>query len=187
MFLHEYADVPRGTYQIMRIILFFTFILLALSGCKKPDPNPELHDPIYSDLQSRLGSVSSSLNAEKKTLAEHQKTLSEVKPQTGQNKYAMKRVYESQEKITRFQQEEQYLTLKIAARKKQAKRSYMAAFNKGESWPDPAEYQAYQSEQRLRNAKRSWDVKERMKSAGISEKPHAPASAEHEAPPPAGH
>ncbi|MNJ91076.1 hypothetical protein D3C87_87210 [compost metagenome] len=159
----------------MKIITLLFLSFLALSGCNKPDPTPELKDPIYGDLNSRLGAVTAELSAEKKVLEGHQLTLSQVTPQTGQIKYAQKRVYESQAKITKMEQEKQYLELKIQERKKESRRSYNKAFQKGETWPDMAEYDSYKAEIRLRNAKRTWDVKERMKSAGILES-KAPAA-----------
>ena len=173
----------------MHKILAFLILTLALVGCKKPDPHPELKDPIFSDLQTQLGTVTAALAAERKTLIDHRKTLSEVKPQTGQVKYATKRVNESEQKINKLEQEEKFLVLKIASRKKHARKSYMAAFKKEAAWPDPEEYRMYQSEMRLRNAKRTWDVKQRLDDAGLGEKGRAPAAAAggDEAPPPAEH
>lgn len=175
----------------MTKILAAILISIALVGCKKPDPHPELKDPIYSDLQAQLGAVTAALNAERKTLADHQKTLSEVKPQTGQIKYATKRVNESQQKINRLEQEEKYLSLKVVARQKSARKSYFAAFKKEEAWPNPDEFRAYQSEMRLRNAKKTWDVKQRLAETGLGDgarKPAAAAGGEHgAAPPPAEH
>lgn len=152
----------------MRII---TILLLSLSlfACSKPDPNPELKDPIYNDYNSQLGTVSAALESEKKNLEGFNEELAEVVPQTGQIKYAQKRVREAKDKITRLEQEKQYLELKIEARKRESKSSYAKAYKKGENWPDPQEWASYQTEQRLRNAKKSWDVKERMRDAGLGE------------------
>lgn len=159
----------------MKLITLIILTLLVVTGCNKPDPHPELKDPIYADLNSRLGGVTAELNAETKTLEGHQAELAKVVPQTGQIKYAQKRVFESEAKITRLAQEKKYLELKIEARKSESRKSYMTAFKKGETWPDMAEYDAYKAELRLRNAKTTWDVKERMKAAGVldSDKPAA--------------
>lgn len=151
----------------MRIIAAI-LIIFTLSACSKPDPNPELKDPIYADLQTQLGAATASLEAEKKKLEGYQKDLEGVIPQSGQIKYAQKRVFESQAAVNKFEQEKDYLTLKIEQRKKAAVISYRKAFAKKESWPDPKEFESYQAEQKLRKAKREWDVKARMKDAGIS-------------------
>lgn len=151
----------------MRIIAAL-FIILTLTACNKPDPNPELKDPIFADLQTQLGAATQSLEAEKKKLEGFEKDLAAVVPQTGQIKYAQKRVFESQALVNKWEQEKAYLELKIEQRKNTAVKSYKKAFAKKEEWPDPKEWTSYQAEQKLRNAKRSWDVKSRMKEAGIS-------------------
>ncbi len=151
----------------MRIITAI-LILFALVACNKPDPNPELKDPIYSDLQSQLGTTTAAVEAEKKKLEGFENDLKGTIPQTGQIKFAQKRVFESQALISKLEQEKSYLELKIEQRRKAAVLSYRKAFAKKEDWPDPKEYASYQAEQKLRKAKRSWDVKDRMKEAGIS-------------------
>ncbi|WP_374076517.1 hypothetical protein [Bdellovibrio bacteriovorus] len=161
-------------------LLSVTIILFALTACNKPDPNPELKDPIYSDLTASLAATTQALEGEKKTLEEHEQTLKDVVPQTGQIKYAQKRVDESKDRITRLEQEKQYLELKIEARKKSSKKSYLKAFKKGEPWPDPKEWDSYQIEKKLRNAKRTWDVNERLKETGFGqEKTPVPAAGGH--------
>lgn len=151
----------------MRIIAAI-FILFALTACNKPDPNPELKDPIYSDLQTQLGAATAAVEAEKKKLEGFEKDLETTVPQTGQIKFAKKRVFESQALISKLEQEKSYLELKIEQRRRTAVTSYRKAFAKKEEWPDPKEFASYQVEQKLRRAKRSWDVKDRMKEAGIS-------------------
>nr|BFD61312.1 hypothetical protein CKG001_34190 [Bdellovibrio sp. CKG001]BFD64776.1 hypothetical protein BdHM001_34570 [Bdellovibrio sp. HM001] len=163
----------------MRIICLI-ILSLSLVACNKPDPNPELKDPIFNDLQANAAETSQLLEAEKKNLEGFEKELSDVVPQTGQIKYAQKRVRESKERIVRLEQEKQYLELKVDARKREAKKSYSKAFKKGDPWPDPQEWDSYQTEKRLRNAKRTWDAKERMKEAGLGqEKTPEPAAGGH--------
>lgn len=151
----------------MRIIAAI-IIIFSFTACSKPDPNPELKDPIYADLQAQLGATTALLEAEKKKLEGFQKDLEGVIPQSGQIKYAQKRVFESQAAVNKFEQEKDYLTLKIEQRKKSAIISYRRAYAKKEPWPDPKEFESYQAEQKLRKAKREWDVKARMKDAGVS-------------------
>ena len=151
-------------------------ISLFLVSCNKPDPNPELKDPIYADLNALLGSAKQAVESEKKALEEHTQALKDVIPQTGQIKYAQKRFYESEAKITRLEQEAKYLELKIAARKKLAVKSYQAAFAKEETWPDPQEWNSYQAEKNLRSAKKSWDSKARIEEYNAGNTKKAPAS-----------
>ena len=151
----------------MRILSIFIITLL-LVACNKPDPNPELKDEIYADLNTQLADVGHELEAEEKQLVEHQKALSEVTPQTGQIKYAQKRVYDSEEKINKLRQEKQWLALRAEERLKYTKKEYLKAFKAGKPWPDPAEFEQYKLEMKMRKAKKEWDVKQRMQEAGLS-------------------
>lgn len=166
MFLSDRADVPRGTTPLMRI---FTIILLcyALVSCNKPDPNPELKDPIYNDLNALLATTSQAIEAEKKLLSGHEKELNESIPQTGQVKRLQKRVGESKGKISRLEQEKSYLRLKIKARLKVARSTYARAYDNKEVWPNPQEWRSYEAEKKFRNAKKTWDVKDRMRELGL--------------------
>lgn len=150
-------------------IFSLIIVALLLSSCSKPDPNPELKDPIFADLQATLDTTAKSLETERKNLEGHEKELREAVPQTGQIKFAQKRVNETKERITRLGQEMQYLEMKIEARKRLAKKSYAESFKNGQPWPDPKEWESYSAEKRLRNAKRNWDVKERMKELSPTE------------------
>lgn len=169
MFLFKYADVPRGTNTTMRVISLL-FISLFLFACNKPLSNPELSDPIYSDLSSMLASTTQAIVAEKATLMGHEKALQEVVPQSGQIKYAEKRVKESKERINRLEQERLYLELKLNNRKRVSQSSYAKAFEKGEPWPNPKEWESYLLEKKFRSAKKDWDVRERMKELGFDHK-----------------
>jgi hypothetical protein len=151
----------------MKKIGLIITISLALCACNKPEPNPELKDPIYSDLNAQLAAATQALEAEKKTLEGHKKELEDVVPQTGQIKYAKKRIYESEDKITHFEQEKSYLELRVESRKREARKSYLISFKEKKDWPDPKEWESYQAEQKLRKAKATWDVKARMKEAGV--------------------
>lgn len=147
----------------MRIISLFILCIL-ITSCNKPDAQPELRDPIYQDLVSLLAENKQSTELEKKQLDEHQQALKEVIPQTGQIKFAQKRVFESMAKINRLNQEGQYLELKIEARKQESRDSYLKAFKEGGTWPNPQEWTSYQAEKRLRASNKSWDYKERIDS-----------------------
>lgn len=167
MFFLLYSDVPRGTIQDMKNYLTI-IIFLIVTSCSKPDPHPELKDPIYSDLQSILDTTTKTLETEKKKLEDTQKELESVTPQTGEIKHVQHKMTESQSLINRLEQEKQYLQIKIEQRRIDDVLSYNKSFKLNKPWPNPAEYEAYRIQQKLRNAKKTWDVKDRMKQAGIS-------------------
>lgn len=146
----------------MRILIIFCFSFL-LFGCNRPDPQPQLKDPIYLDIQSEISALQQSIDAESKSLEGHLKSLEEVVPQTGQIKYAQKRVDESKAIINKLRQELEYQKLKLQAQEKNARTSYKKAYEVSEPWPNPKEWNVYQAEKRFRNAKKTWDVESRLK------------------------
>lgn len=179
MFLDVFADVPRGTTLSMKILAALILIFL-VTGCNKPDPNPQLQDPIYNDLKQTVNALEGLVQAEEKSLEGFEKELSEVIPQTGQIKYAQKRVQETKERLGRLRQEKTYYELKTEAQERISKKSYTKAFQKGEKWPNPRDWEVYQAEKRLRTAKKTWDVKERMRELGLDSEPAStPASGGH--------
>lgn len=87
----------------MRASQFFLkplfYLLLAgfiscLLGCEKPNPNPENLDPIYADIEKNRKAAEADLSAAEKQLEGFRADLEKVVPQTGQVKFARKRVYE---------------------------------------------------------------------------------------------
>lgn len=151
-------------------------ICMTLLACNKPDPNPELKDPIYNDLNSRFASTNQALEAEKKALEGHEAALKDVIPQTGQILYAKKRIYDSQAKIAKLSQEAKYLELKIASRKRESKISYTEAFKKGEAWPNPSEFAIYESQSKLQGVKPTWDAAARVRALAPSSNKGGPDS-----------
>lgn len=155
--------------------IFIVLLLIGLNlGCDKPDPYPEQRDPIYLDLSSQLSETTSLLAEAEKSLAEHEKALSEVSPQTGQNKFAQKRVFEAQNHLVKLKQLKQWLVMATKERKSLSSTNYLKAYKLKQNWPNPAEFEQYKSEMRLRRAKRTWSSKDRIEEYS-SQKTKAPA------------
>ncbi len=142
-------------------ILLLLIIVIAV-GCNKPNPNPELMDPIFSDIQSQVSSVDAEIAAEEAKLAENSASFENVVPQTGQIKFAQKRVWDSKNRIEKLKQLKKYWEVRKESRKIHARTEYMKAFASGKHWPDPSEYSMYKNQQKLENASRSWNVKKRI-------------------------
>ncbi len=149
---------------LSRLIILTSFFLL---GCEKPNPNPELSDPIYLDLKAQTEELSKALEAEKKGLEEHLINLSKVVPQTGQIKYAQKRVSEAREKVQKIEQELRWFEVRTESRKNFSKKSYMSAWRKKETWPDPKEFEEYKKMKDMRSIPLSWSLKKRYKDLGL--------------------
>jgi len=148
-------------YRVL-LSLFLCFLFL---GCNKPDPDPEHLDPIYADLVQMTGATHSELESAKKDLEGHQKELADAVPQTGQNKYAIKRIEEVQARINKLEQLEIYYDLRAKSRLKDDRLSYLKAFNEKKPWPLPEEWEAYEAEKRLRQAPKDWNARTRMEEA----------------------
>jgi hypothetical protein len=144
--------------------LFLLLIPFLIAACNKPDPNPELRDEIYHELNNQLAAATHALSEEEKNLEGFQSKLKEVTPQTGQIKFAQKRVFDSENKIDHLKQEKAWLELRISERLADTKKNYMKAFKAGKDWPDPKEYEEFVATTKLRKAKREWDSKARIEA-----------------------
>lgn len=142
--------------------LIFVFLLLALVGCSSQNPNPELIDPIFLELEKDKKDFDGRVQAETKQLEEFQKAFLEVKPQTGQIKYATKRVNESAAKLEKLKQIRQYIEIRIETRKKVSREQYQKAFAAKKDWPDPKEYQEYKKQREMEQISLKWSVKDRV-------------------------
>lgn len=159
-----------------------------MSACeKKADPTAYRQDLILSDLTSKLDAAGKAVDATQKELDGFKKELSEVKPQTGQIKFALKRVYDTDLKLRLLKQEKRYLEVSMSSREKLSKKLYMESFKAGTTWPDHKGFEEYKTEERLRHAKRSWDVKQRLRDAGIEIPGEAPIKKPAESAPAGGH
>lgn len=142
--------------------LILVLMLGFLVGCSKPNPNPELLDPIYQDIDKERKSVESAIKSTEKELEGFEKDLKNVQPQTGQVKYATKRVYESRAKLQQLKQEQTYLKIKLESRRDQAFLSYMKAYNSGKEWPDTNDFKDYQASKQMQGSDRVWNPKKRL-------------------------
>jgi hypothetical protein len=134
-------------------------------GCEKPNPHPETLDPIFGDLESKLKLAENDLKGAEKQLEDFKDALAKVVPQTGQVKFARKRVYDSEAVVEKLKQKVEFIKIRIESRRKYAKESYMRSYQKKEPWPRPEEYQEYRAQQALEGASRSWNAKSRLEAS----------------------
>ncbi len=156
------------TLRITTLLIFSLFFI----ACDKPNPEPEKIDPIYADIQARLGAVTSQIKSAEKDLEDNKKEFEKVVPQTGQIKFAQKRVDDSDAALKKLQQMQLYWELKLKTRKNWAREQYLKAYNKKEAWPDPKEYEEYIAQKKLEEAPTTWDAKKRVSE--YSKPPPAP-------------
>lgn len=141
--------------------IFILSTMLSLFGCKKPNANPELLDPIYIDLVAEKALAVKNLEDQKKQLLDLEKQLAESKPQTGQIKPAQRKVEDARIRMHRFRQQVLYFEVKLANRKIETRKKYMISFLNNQEWPDKKEIDEYMAIQKLRRAKINSDNKAR--------------------------
>jgi hypothetical protein len=148
----------------------FLIILVMAVGCSKPNPTPELLDPIYSDIASQVSAVESEIAAEEIKLSENQSAYDNVVPQTGQIKFGQKRVWDSKNRLEKLKQLKKYWEVRKESRKIHSRIEYLKAYNKGKPWPEASEYSQYKAQQKLENNSRSWNVKKRIEELSTPKK-----------------
>lgn len=150
------------------------FILIIIStwllACNKPNPTPELVDPIYIDLQQQAQSAKKELESEIKKNEGYKKEVESAVPQTGAIKYAQKRFFESEARVDKLKQEVKFYELKVDSRKQFARKMYAKAYKNGEIWPNEEEFVAYKTQKALSNIETSWKTKKRVESYENSQK-----------------
>lgn len=164
------------------IIISFTIFI----ACDAPHAEPEKLDPIYEDLTREHGKVSNEIKAAAKELEGFEKDLAAVVPQTGQIRYAQKRVSETKAKIEKLTQLQEYWRLRVESRKKWAREKYLKAYKEKKPWPPKEEWEEYVIQRKLQVAPRNWDIKQRLEQAQLGlnlkgEKPSKDHSSEKEA------
>jgi hypothetical protein len=149
-----------------KVILFLLFTLL-LAACEKPNPEPEKLDPIYSAIEKEIKEAESAISSTETMLKEAQDTFDKAVPQTGQIKFARKRLYEAKAQLEKQKQMKRYLELRLKSRLDWDRSQYLKAYNKKEVWPKPEEWDQYQAQKALEGASKQWSNRRRMEEAAL--------------------
>ena len=160
--------------------LFFIAFALFLASCNQRNPHPELSDEIYQDLVVELDIASKALDAEEKNLISLLKEKEKAIPQTGQIKFATKKVSDSKELIETLKQQKQFFEIKIEQRKFDVMNRYEESLKDGgRPWPDPEEIALYKSVVKFHRDKITHEKNKGIKKdvpRGTDEKPVKPES-----------
>ena len=164
--------------------LFFALFALILNSCTQADPHPETRDEVYQDLQTELGIAEKAFDAEEKQQERLQADMSKALPQTGQIKYATKKLHDSADRLNALTQQKLYFGIKLEQRKAYVQSRYQESLkDPARPWPDEKELSMYRSVVKFNRDKIAWDKNKGMKKAvprGTTEEKHAPAEAESE-------
>lgn len=164
------------------VVFLFITALLCLVGCRKPNPQAYLQDPIYKDLDSSQKAIISQITSEEATLAEAKANMEKAAPQTGQIKFAKKHYYDSLARLEKLKQQKIYYDVRIKSRESEALREYLDYYNqkKEAEWPPKEAFDEYKAREEARAQQKVWSVKKRIeeekqKDAG----PKKPAAGGH--------
>lgn len=139
--------------SLTAIALFFLPFFL---GCEKPLTAPEHSDPIYLDLEVELKKAEAEAVEFEKTLEETRQSLAEAKPRDIMRKRLIRELYSKERYVAKLKQMLIYHKEHLARRREYVRAAYSRAYRAKEPWPDPREWQDYQTQKRLRTASRNW-------------------------------
>ena len=141
----------------MKHLLCFA-VMVFLTACNQKDPHPEQMDGIYKDLAAELDLARRSLELEEKALVALLKEKALAVPQTGQIKFANKKIADAEEKIMIIKQRVTFFEISVSQRAALAKIKYGESFRAGgKPWPDKEELDLYRSVTKFQRDKLAWD------------------------------
>ncbi len=146
-----------------KLILVLLLTLPLAISCSRPEPTPELRDPIYQDFLSQKSATEKGLAEAQKKMDEYSEAVKKAAPQTGQAKQNLKKYYEMERRAITLSQQLRYWDIRIEERLIASRLEYRQAFSKGLTWPNPKEFETYRAEKKLRAARLQWDQKERVR------------------------
>jgi hypothetical protein len=127
-------------YKFLSIL--FLIGLLA-SGCKKPDPNPQLTDYIYQDIQRKLSDSEKLKEAHETNYSDFLSKSKSTDLQSREHKALIQKAYTAKWATEKTQQKINYYKMLLLEREKFVKRSYLKSFSKDEKWDNSDELRLY--------------------------------------------
>lgn len=130
--------------------ILFTFFLI-ISGCRKPEENPELRDPIVRDLQQKLKEAEANLKTYEAEYVGVQQTVKNASVNTRELKEARKNFYSAEKKLRKAQQMVHYYQIKVNLRTIAGRTEYIKTFKEEKefNWPDPNAIRKYNINNRV--------------------------------------
>ncbi len=166
-------------------ILTTLVLLTTLLGCKSEDPNPELKDPIYSDLKKRTEEAEKAAASSKAEIEALELALSKSAPITLEKKNIEKDLQKTRREYSRASQEQRYFRIRMERRQVEDKINYRRALASEKPWPDPEEYKKYLKNIELRQINRNWNARvpklqDRLESYKVPKATAVPRGTENE-------
>lgn len=141
--------------------------LIVLGGCNSKNPAPELVDPLYLELEKEKKSAEADVKAAEEALAVAEDNMKKVVPQTGQIKYAAKRLNEAKNRLIQTKQYVQYFDVKIESRKWAAREEYLKSYYGKSPWPRQEPLETFLLNKTLGQTPKEWSAKKRREMLGF--------------------
>lgn len=143
----------------LRAFLFLLIFGFTLSGCKKEDPNPELKDPIFSDLSKRAKDFEAEYTSLSTEVAELRKKLASAPEHSMERKDYLSKISRNLPKLRHSDQMRVYYKIRADRRKLEARIAYKKAFQAEKEWPDPKEFEDYKTAKSVREINPNWNAR----------------------------
>ena len=125
-------------------------------ACSKEDPNPELKDPIYQDLLSEHKKYKKMLEDGEKEITKLKEELDNVDVRSIDRKIQAREYQKAIRNIVKLREQTEFYRIKSELRKVYGRKAYRIAFRENKEWPDPKEFEDYNTNKKLRAAPRNW-------------------------------
>lgn len=131
----------------MKVFITIFILSIFISGCRKPDPNPELKDPIYQYIQKQLAKYEKELKFNEGERDRIKKQIEALNSHDPTIKIRWKTYYMNERERIKAAQQADFAKIALEKRKKVVKLRYLEAFkrNKEDSWIDENEFSAFKS------------------------------------------
>lgn len=134
-------------------------VIVVFYGCSRPNPTPELIDPIYADLLQRSAVAKAGAETKKVEIKKIKADLAELPARDPMKRKLQEDLSKNEMLLVVADQEGLYYEIRAQQRKTYARAEYLKAFDAGKTWPDPKDFEIYKIQRKLRDSPREWTAK----------------------------
>lgn len=124
-------------------------------------------DPLYMELEREMNAAGAQVKLAEEQLIEAESNFKKAVPQTGQIKYATKRLNDAKYRLQRANQAALYLKVKHEARKWEAREEYLSSYYNKTPWPNPEPLEMFRLKKRLMDTDKNWSANRRREELGL--------------------
>ena len=152
-------NVIRITNRALWLVAFIVLSIFSSSGCSRPNPTPEILDPIYADLNQKTALSKAEAEKTKKELETAREDFSKLQPRDPSRKKALQDIKKKEDLLVQLEQQSLYYEIRAEKRREHARQEYSKAYEADKPWPNPDDFAAYKLSEKLRTAPRDWGTR----------------------------